>query len=166
MGCLALAGCVEDENGKDDNIKSNENFYLTIVCEPSADWFDYYDIAATYTDIQGKKIMKMLSKDEGINYKASLPLSDKRLANSFSCRITATARPGITYDEDTRADFTSTTDVKVSVGASESSHSLYYDKAEWIGDFGMKNLQGTKIVKWFEGNNHQEGTFINFEYTR
>lgn len=162
--CMMFTGC--DKDNEEEGKKEKGNFYLTLTCNPSADWFTYYDITASYTDIEGKKVFLILSENEGLNYSASMPLNDPRLAKSFSCKVEGTLKKGILYDENTKVDFTSDTDVVVAIGPSATEHSLYLNKAEWIGGFGMRKLNGLKFVSFIEKDSNKKDYFINFDYTR
>ena len=161
---LSFTACEGEGNNINDDIdqkaSKNEIFLVEYICQPSAEWFTYYDITATYTDIHGQEHTLVLSPTQGLEYKGSDDAASKKLAKHFTCIVKAVAKQGLTVDPELKVDLKQTTSTLIASKPADGQYSLYYLN-QGIDKLGMADLTGTVISKYLERN--QEGYFINLD---
>lgn len=159
---LSFTACDGDDNNDDNGQKAGkgETFLVEYICQPSAEWFTYYDITATYTDIHGEEHTLTLTPTQGLEYKASDNADSKKLAKHFTCIVKAVAKQGLTVDPELKVDLKQTTSTLIASKPADGQYSLFY-KNQGVDKLGMANLTGTVISKYLERN--QEGYFINLD---
>lgn len=146
---IALTSC--NGNADDDQLKYR---YVEYGCELSDDWFTYYEISASYSDISGKKANLTMGKGKKIAYSDCLPASGNNVADNFNFTIKAKLKNGVKYDDSTKADFSYETSAKVSEGLTKKSSKAIKKGGE------KQKITGTSVSKFVQAN--PDYTIIDF----
>lgn len=93
FGAFVLSSCGGDDDPAPTPQKpENGNLYVSLYCSPEGNYYDYYDITATYTDVYGMMHSEVLSPEHPFKYEAKLPVKQAQTLQRLTCQVRAVAK--------------------------------------------------------------------------
>ena len=161
---LTLASCGDDEEEiLPPAPPQPTQFEVTYACEPSATYFECYDITATYTDINGKTVSETLSADKPLNYHASVSLEGFTKPAKYSCKVVAKKKDA-TFPEGKGGIFSCTSKFLLQELCEDGSLSFSYNKP--IVGYGNTSLGSVESPMAYAPlmERNPEITFVDVTY--
>lgn len=154
FGAFVLSSCGGDDDPAPAPQKpDNTNLYLSLYCSPEGDFYDYYDITATYTDVYGVMHNEVLSPEHPLKYEAKLPVKQAQTLQRLTCQVRAVAKTVLPENPAPKLNFSCPASVMVAFGSNSEDFDMAFinagpDNTSWLHIFcrtGFKGMDSKRV---------------------
>lgn len=154
FGAFVLSSCGGDDDPAPAPQKpDNTNLYLSLYCSPEGDFYDYYDITATYTDVYGVMHNEVLSPEHPLKYEAKLPVKQAQTLQRLTCQVRAVAKTVLPENPAPKLNFSCPASAMVAFGSNSEDFDMAFinagpDNTSWLHIFcrtGFKGMDSKRV---------------------